>query len=109
MLPEKIVDLLFGRFNWFCKHNSKVWNLVPLCLMWTIWRKRNRCSFEDVAHSGAKLLELFYGLLFDWSRVWGFTTSSSLADFVISLFYSLYYFRSLEISTSPKCILYALR
>jgi hypothetical protein len=71
---EKVVDLLFGWFNWFGKHNSKVRNLVPLCLMWTLWRERNRRTFEDADHLEAKLLELFYGLLFDWSRVWGFTT-----------------------------------
>ena len=73
------------------------------------WRERNKRTLEDAEHLGAILLELFYELLFNWARVWGFTTTSSLADFVISLFYSLYYFRSLEISTSPKCILYALR
>ena len=31
------------------------------------------------------LLELFYGLLFDWARVWGFTSEKSLAAFVVSL------------------------
>ena len=36
VLPEKVVDLLFGWFNWFSKHNSKVRNLVTLCLMWTV-------------------------------------------------------------------------
>jgi hypothetical protein len=62
-----------------------VWDLVPLCLMWTLWCERNRRTFKDADHSGAKLLELLYELLFDWARVWGFTTISSLADFVISL------------------------
>jgi hypothetical protein len=85
VIPEKVVDLLFGWFNWFRKHNSEVWNLVPLCLMWTVWQERNRRTFEDAEQSGSKLIELFYGLLFDWSRVWGHTTTSSLADFVISL------------------------
>ena len=32
-----------------------------------------------------KLLELFFGLLFDWARVWGFTLELSLANFVVSL------------------------
>ena len=30
------------------KHLSNVWNLVPLCLMWCIWRECNRRTFEDV-------------------------------------------------------------
>jgi hypothetical protein len=32
-----------------------------------------------------KLLEFFYGALFDWSRVWGFTSTSSVGEFVVSL------------------------
>jgi hypothetical protein len=56
--------------------------------MWTIWRERNRCTFEDKEHSTAKLIELFFGLLFDWARVWGLTPTNSLADFVVSLHFS---------------------
>lgn len=29
-----MIDLLAGWRNWFSKHSSAVWNLVPLCLMW---------------------------------------------------------------------------
>ena len=34
-----VMGMLFGWRNWFGKHSSKVWNLVTLCLMWTIWAK----------------------------------------------------------------------
>ena len=33
VLPKTIVDLLFGRRNWFRKHSSDIRNLVPLFLM----------------------------------------------------------------------------
>jgi hypothetical protein len=56
--------------------------------MWTVWRERNRCTFEDEEHSPTKLLELLFGLLFDWAWVWGFTLEISLADFVVSLSFS---------------------
>ena len=48
VLPGRVVDLLFGWHNWFRKHSSDIWNLVPLCLMWTVWRERNRLTFEDL-------------------------------------------------------------
>ena len=32
-----------------------------------------------------KLLEFFYGALFDWSRAWGFTSIASVGEFVVSL------------------------
>jgi hypothetical protein len=35
-----IVDLLFDWWNWLCKHSLNVWNLISLCLMWTLWRAR---------------------------------------------------------------------
>jgi hypothetical protein len=46
VFPNRVVDLLYGWHNWFGKHDTVVWNLVPLCLMWTIWRERNRRIFE---------------------------------------------------------------
>ena len=44
-VTEKVIDLLFGWRNWVGKHSLDIWNLVPLCLMWTIWHEWNRtCS-----------------------------------------------------------------
>jgi hypothetical protein len=85
VFPNSITDLLYGWFNSFGKPDSIIWNLVPLCLMWTIWRERNHCTFDDMEHSTPKLVELFYGLLFDWAQVGGLTPMNSLADFVASL------------------------
>jgi hypothetical protein len=65
VFPNQIVDLLFGWHNSFGKHDSEVWNLVPLCLMWTVWCESNWRTFEDAEHSNTKLIELFFGLLFD--------------------------------------------
>jgi hypothetical protein len=32
-----------------------------------------------------KLLEIFFGVLYDWSRAWGFTSSPSVGEFLASL------------------------
>ena len=53
--------------------------------MWTVWRERNQRTFEDAEHSNFKLIELFFGLLFDWAQVGGLTPMHFLADFVASL------------------------
>jgi hypothetical protein len=39
VLPNRVSDLLFGWWNWFGKKSSGVWNLIPSCLMWTIWQE----------------------------------------------------------------------
>jgi hypothetical protein len=43
------------------------------------------CTFEDVSSSDRQLLESFTLTLFDWSRAWGFTTSTSITEFISSL------------------------
>ena len=35
---RSVADFLFSWWNWLGKHSSNIWNLVPLCLMWCIWR-----------------------------------------------------------------------
>ena len=51
-------DFLFSWWNWLGKHSSSIWNLVSLCLMWCIWRERNRQTFEDLDRSEDQLLAL---------------------------------------------------
>ena len=53
-----VVDLFFCWYHWLGKHNSDIWNLVPGCLMWTIWTERNQRSFEDIGKSLTQLLDL---------------------------------------------------
>uniref|UniRef100_A0A2N9G1S1 Reverse transcriptase domain-containing protein n=1 Tax=Fagus sylvatica TaxID=28930 RepID=A0A2N9G1S1_FAGSY len=84
VLPRQVADLLFGWHNWFGKHHSHIWNLIPLCLMWTVWRERNLRTFEDLSSSPDQLLGTFVTSLFDWSRIWGFTTAVTVTEFVDS-------------------------
>jgi hypothetical protein len=59
VLPGSVVELLFGWRNWFGNHFSDVWNLVPLCLMWTVWWERNRRTFEDMESFVSQIIEVF--------------------------------------------------
>ena len=85
VVPRSIPDLLFGWWNWLGKHSSQIWNLVPFCIFWCIWKERNRRTFEDLDSSGDQMLASFSGTLFDWSRVWELTSSDSLSSFISSL------------------------
>ena len=85
VMPGSIVDILFCWYNWLGKHSSNIWNLVPGCLLWTIWTEQNWRSFEDEGKVVVQLLELCQRTLFDWSRCWGFSDSSTLMDFLSSI------------------------
>uniref|UniRef100_A0A2N9I6K7 Symplekin n=1 Tax=Fagus sylvatica TaxID=28930 RepID=A0A2N9I6K7_FAGSY len=87
VLPSRVSDLLYGWHNWFGKKSSDVWNLIPSCLMWTIWWERNSRTFEDKETAMDKLLEIFIGVLFDWSRAWGFTSSPSVEQIPLPLLF----------------------
>ena len=53
--------------------------------MWIVWLERNSRTLEDVMCSTDQLIEKFASSLFDWSRVWGFSTANTVADFIVSL------------------------
>ena len=69
-MPGSVEELLFYLFHWLGKHSSDIWDLVPGCLMWTIWSERNRRAFEDEEKIVVRLLKFCQRTLFDWSSCW---------------------------------------
>jgi hypothetical protein len=68
VMPKTVVELFFGRKKWFGKHGSYlVWNIAPLCLIWTLWRERNKSTFNRVEISTVKLKYSFVISFFEWS------------------------------------------
>ena len=80
-----VEDLLFCWYHWLGKHSSDIWDLVPGCLMWTIWAEWNQQSFEDEGKTMVQLLEFCQRTPFDWSRCWGFSDCYTLRDFISSI------------------------
>uniref|UniRef100_A0A2N9IM47 Reverse transcriptase zinc-binding domain-containing protein n=1 Tax=Fagus sylvatica TaxID=28930 RepID=A0A2N9IM47_FAGSY len=72
VFPATVLDMLSGWHNWFGRHSSAIWNLAPLCVMWSLWQERNRRIFEDEEKSVSHLQEHFSSLLFDCARSLGF-------------------------------------
>ena len=85
VMSGSVVDLLCCWHHQLGKYNSDIWNLVPCCLKWAIWTKRNQCSFEDIEKSMAQLLDLCQWTLFDWSQCWDLSDCSTIIDFLLSL------------------------
>jgi hypothetical protein len=90
VLPVSDLDLFFGWHNWLGKSHSKIWNMVPSCLIWTLWRERKSRIFENVERTDSQLQELFSNTLFDWATIWGYSSSTFVISFLDSLHISSY-------------------
>jgi hypothetical protein len=47
---------------WWSSGRSRsvvIWKMIPLCLMWCIWRVRNARCFEDLSRSFEEILTLY--------------------------------------------------
>ena len=82
VLPGGVADVLRCWWNGLGRHSSDVWNLVPLCVMCLIWKERNCRTFEDISSSESQLIESFATTLFDWSRTWGFSSTTTVIEFI---------------------------
>ena len=85
VLPKTVSSLLLAWRNWFGKHLSTIWNMVPACLMWLVWTKRNTRIFEDNERTLDLLKALLFGTLFQWACIWGFTNCISISEFLHSI------------------------
>uniref|UniRef100_A0A2N9G315 Lon N-terminal domain-containing protein n=1 Tax=Fagus sylvatica TaxID=28930 RepID=A0A2N9G315_FAGSY len=48
VMPKQIVDVLASWKGRLGRHkNRHVWEAVPHCVMWRLWRERNARTFED--------------------------------------------------------------
>ena len=88
VMPRSVKSFFFIWRNWFGKHLSIIWNMVPACLMWLVWQERNARIFEDKARTLEHLICLLSRTLFLWTCVWGCTNCTAVSDFLVSISFS---------------------
>jgi hypothetical protein len=59
-----------------------VWKMVPICIFWSIWRKRNNRCFEDLESSLEEILASLLYSLYSWTAAYLSPLSLSYADFL---------------------------
>jgi hypothetical protein len=62
--------------------SAVVWKMIPLCLMWCIWRERNARCFEDTTRSFEGILHCFLFTLYAWAAGWLDPLVISFQDFL---------------------------
>ena len=83
MFPETAKEVLFSWKGPFVgKKRKKIWNSIPLCIFWTVWKERNRLAFRGGSLAIQKLKNYFVCNLWSWARVYMGEKSSSLLGFL---------------------------
>jgi hypothetical protein len=59
----------------------QTWRMVPLCVMWCLWRERNARNFEDREIGLMELNKRVIQTLFSWRVMWHSLQVSTLTDF----------------------------
>ena len=48
IFPKTIKEAIYSWKGTFVgRKRKKLWNSIPLCIFWTLWKERNRIAFKD--------------------------------------------------------------
>ena len=82
-----VVDLLTSWKRRFVRHHiASIWNAIPLCIMWSIWRECNAHGVEDSEKTILKLKPLQLKTLYNWITTSGCFYFSNLLEFIDHFF-----------------------
>ena len=63
-------NLLGWHGSFVGKKKEKAWRAIPLFLMWTIWKERNRRVFDDIERNDQVIQSIFLYTFVIWARVY---------------------------------------
>ena len=83
MFPQSVLHTLL---TWqgvvVGKKRKKIWIAAPSCLFWTLWRARNRMSFENEATIAQRIKINFISNLWSWANMYSKANPKSVLDFL---------------------------
>ena len=66
-MPRTVLNLLScWKRRGLTKDHNTIWNAIPGCLMWLIWRERNQRALEDIERHTVDMKLIFIQTLMDW-------------------------------------------
>ena len=82
-MPRMVLNLLdcWKRRDLTKDHNT-IWNAIPGCLMWLIWRERNQRVFEDIERHTVDMKLIFIRTLMDWMAAGSSQDCPSILSFI---------------------------
>ena len=83
VFPETVKEVLASRRGSFVgKKRKKIWDAIPLCIFWTVWKERNRLTFRGGVLNVQKLKNFFVCNLWSWAKLYVGEEAFSLIGFL---------------------------
>ena len=82
VMPCKVSELLACLRRRAVSSKNVIWNAIPSCLMWLIWRERNRRAFEDTERHSMELKMIFLHTIVEWTAAMSSQPTLSMLHFI---------------------------
>jgi hypothetical protein len=63
--------------------SAAVWKMVPICILWCVWKERNLRCFEDMENSLEDIVASFLHMLYLWTMAFLSPLSITNFDFLV--------------------------
>jgi hypothetical protein len=83
VMPRRVVDLFSCWWKAGRSRSAAVWKMVPICILWCVWKERNLRCFEDLENSMENIVASFLHLLYLWTEAFLSPVSISFSDFFV--------------------------
>jgi hypothetical protein len=80
-----------------CSQSPRVWKMVPLCLLWCLWRLRNARCFEGFEWSLEELKLFFFFFLFTWTAAYLVPLVINFPEFLVLFSFSTWAFSCIRL------------
>jgi hypothetical protein len=83
VIPRRVVDLFACWWKASRSRSAAVWKMVPICILWCVWKERNFRCFEDLENSMENFVASFFHTLYLWTKAFLSPVCISFSDFLI--------------------------
>jgi hypothetical protein len=83
VMPRRVIDLFACWWKSGRPMSVVIWKMVPICILWCVWKEINLRCFEDLESSMEDILASFFHTLYLWMVAFLSPLSISFADFLV--------------------------
>jgi hypothetical protein len=83
VMPRRVVDLFACWWKAGRSRSAAVWKMVPICVLWCVWKERNFRCFEDLENSMENFVASFFYTLYLWMEAFLSPVCISFSDFLV--------------------------